>query len=81
MVSSVPSLSLVPQQAVVYAAANASANSTGNGTHGGNSSNSTKGSSSAKSGAAMGVVNPISWKYGVAIGALVASPFVLSLGF
>lgn len=74
---SVSTLSLVPTQAVVYAATNASSNSTGSS----NSSSNSSSSSTASSGAVSYAMNPISWKYGVAIGALVASPFVLSLGF
>lgn len=66
---------LVPQKAVLYAA-NASSNST-NGTSGSKNGSS---SSTSESGAISYVANPVSWKFGVAIGALVASPFVLSLG-
>lgn len=66
----VSTLSLVPTQAVVYAA---SVNST-NGT-------TTSASDSKKSGAAGNyAANPLSWKYGVALGGIMASTFVLAFG-
>ncbi|KAH3681037.1 hypothetical protein WICMUC_000018 [Wickerhamomyces mucosus] len=73
--SGIQTLSLVPSYAVY--ATNVTTNSTTNGTSSSSSSSASASHSSSSSGASS---IQLSWKAGVAIGALVASPVILSLG-